>query len=476
VSDGLATGQAPAHLWVPPFDMSHGDLAEQMGEWVGFDRDPGQRLFLDAVFAETGEGIPACFEVGVVAPRQNLKTAALQEAALTWLFTMGLELIVWTAHLYDTAQKAHASMKSRIERNPDLRSQCKWPPPSAHGNEAIELKTGERIEFHARSSGGGRGLTGDKVILDEAFALKAGEMGALLPTMATRRDAQVIYASSAGMLTSDVLRGVRDRGRKGGDPSLAWLEWCAPRVDCEDPACFHVVGWPGCALDRRDLWWAANPALSAGRITEDVLVKFRLAMPPGEFAREFLGWWDDPPNLGGAFDVEVWNALADRNVERGTEVAFGVAVAPDRSWAAIGAAWTRPDGLVHLSLSDYAPTTAWVPSRVADLKERYEGSTFAAPDDALDLAPGAAKLGLPDQRRAYIGFDDALTARSVRHDDDAALNTSVRGAAWRKTGESKVLDRFGVVEISPLVAVTFARWALGVDGPSIYEDRGLVSM
>lgn len=454
----------PAHLWVPPHVASDGDLAEQMGvQQLGFDPDPGQRLFLDAVFAVNEDGLPACFEVAVIAPRQNLKTAALQEAACTWLFAEGRELIIWTAHLYDTAQKAFESMKQRIDRCPDLKAQCKWPPPSAHGAEAIVLKTGERIEFHARSTGGGRGLTGDKVILDEAFALKATEVGAVLPTMATKVQdgAQVVYASSAGLLQSEVLRGIRDRGRAGGDPQLAWLEWCAPWEPCDSDRCTHAVGSDGCALDRPHLWAAANPAMAAGRITEDAIRKFRGAMPPSEFAREFLGWWDDPPNLGGAFDMDVWATLADPSAERG-RASFGVAVAPDRSWAAIGAAWVRPDGLEQVELVDYRPTTAWVRQRLADLEGRWDARTVAH-EDAIDLLPDPdpeQKLSGPEQRRAHHGFDDAFTAKTLRHDNAPALNTAVRAAQWRKQGDSRVLDRSGTVDISPLHAVCLARHAL----------------
>ena len=421
---------------------------------MGFDEDPGQRLFLDAVFAENEAGLPACFEVGLVAPRQNLKTAALQEAALTWLLVQGVELVIWTAHLYDTAQKAFQSMVARIDRNPDLKAQCKWPPPSAHGAEAIVLKTGEAIEFHARSTGGGRGLTGDKVILDEGFALKPAEMGALLPTMATKPDGQVLYASSAGLLMSEILRGVRDRGRAGGDPSLGYLEWCAPFEPCDDTRCTHAVGSEGCALDRRHLWWAANPALG-GRIAEETLERFRRSMPPLEFAREFLGWWDDPPNMGGAFDMDAWAALADPSAERGSTVAFGVAVAPDRSWAAVGVAWARPDGAEQVMLADYRPTTTWVTGRVAELQARW-GGVVAAPEDAIDLVPDAHRLTGAEQRRAHHSLDDAITAKAIRHGNEPALNTAVRAAQWRKQGDSRVLDRSGSIDISPLHAVALA--------------------
>ncbi len=46
-----------------------------------------------------------------------------------------------------------------------------------NGEEAIELQTGQRLIFKARTKTGGRGLSGDKVVLDEAFALAAGAHG-----------------------------------------------------------------------------------------------------------------------------------------------------------------------------------------------------------------------------------------------------------------------------------------------------------
>ena len=62
-------------------------------------------------------------------------------------------------------------------------------------------------------------------------------MGALLPTLTTRPMAQVVYASSAGGLDAAVLRGIRDSGRAGNKPRLAYLEWCDP----DPPA--YCGGW-----------------------------------------------------------------------------------------------------------------------------------------------------------------------------------------------------------------------------------------
>src|SRR5690349_3021384 len=128
--------------------------------------DDDQRDILDAIFAEKADGTPAAFEVAAVAPRQNLKTSTLELAALTDLFVFREPLHIWTAHLFDTAQKTFAHMERLIRSHPDYRDRVKFD----HGNDdqAITLlPTGERIEFRARSKGAGRGVTGAKITFDE---------------------------------------------------------------------------------------------------------------------------------------------------------------------------------------------------------------------------------------------------------------------------------------------------------------------
>ena len=48
-----------------------------------------------------------------------------------------------------------------------------------NGDEAIELVTGSRLIFKTRTKGGGRGLSGSKVILDEGMFLQPMHMGSL---------------------------------------------------------------------------------------------------------------------------------------------------------------------------------------------------------------------------------------------------------------------------------------------------------
>jgi hypothetical protein len=464
------TAVAPAHLWVPPYDRTDGDIAAEIGEQVGLVPDPDQRMILDAIFAVRDDK-PACFEAAVIASRQNIKTSTLEIAALTDLFVFEVPLHLWTAHLFKTAVSAFEDMVRLIEANDDFRRRCR-KPRTANGDEAIELLTGQRIEFHARSKGGGRGLTGTKVTLDEALFLAPPEMGALLPTMATKRDAQIRYGSSAGLAQSGVLRGVRNRGRAGGDPSLAWIEWCAERADCETPFCHHFVGTPGCALDRRDLWAASNPALGR-RITVEALEQFRRAMPPEEFAREFLGWWEDPPDDdGGAIADEAWSACLDRESRFGDgPVSLGLHLTGDRTTAYVAGVGAREDGLVHAEL--LAETR---PSRVVDeilalvAKRRapvvidpgsHAGSLIQPLEDA---GVEVEQITLQKLAAACGQVYDLVTEKQLRHIGQAQLDAAVAGASTRVLSRDAWLWKGAAV--TPLVAVTLAAHGHAIAGTS----------
>lgn len=238
---------APA--WTETLGPEVADLCEQ----VGYTPDPEQRLLLDDTFGLDRHGNSVAFEVAAICCRQNLKTGFLKQAALGWLFVTDQRLVVWSAHEFGTAQEAFRDMEQLISGSDMLRRRVK-NVSRGNGDEAIEILGGPRLMFKARTKGGGRGLTGDKVILDEAFALQPAHMGALLPTLSARPDPQVAYGSSAGLSSSAVLRGLRDRGRAGTSSKLAYAEWCAPEGICLTVACTHVLGTEGCALDDPANW------------------------------------------------------------------------------------------------------------------------------------------------------------------------------------------------------------------------------
>lgn len=450
---------------MPDYRTTYGDLAGGLGADLGMSPDAEQQDILNAIFAENEPGVPAFFGAAAIAPRQNIKTSTLELAALTDLFVFREPLSIWTAHLFKTARKTFEHMVGLIESYDAYRKLCR-KPRTANGDEAIELLSGERIEFYARSKGGGRGLTAPKVTLDEALFLQSVAMGALLPTMATLRNAQVRYGSSAGVADSEVLRGVRDRGRDGLDPRLAYFEWCAPLQDCETPDCTHLAKRvTGCALDNRELWAAANPALGR-RISMETLEQLRLEMPPLEFRREFLGWWDEPAMGLIGIPEYAWESCTAKPDDVSAHPSISVDVALDRTFTSVAVAGVRADGRVQVELVEYRPGTAWVVERCGEMQREWGAAiTLDASGPASVLIPdfeaaGFTVSGLPrgEVVQACGGMFDAVTEGTVAHLGDPTLTAAVL-AARLKTGESYVFTRKGDIDISPLYAVTLARWA-----------------
>ena len=212
----------PAYRTDLDYAYTLGPEVSELATVAGFAPDPEQRLGLDLLFAMDNRDRSVAFEFAVVCARQNLKTGLFKQAVLGWLFLTEQNLVVWSAHEFDTAKEAFRDMAQLVEGCPDLDREVKRIY-RGNGDESIELLSGQRLIFKARTKSGGRGLTGDKVVLDEAFALHADHMGALLPTLSVRPDPQVVYGSSAGLASSDVLRVIRDRGRAGRSPRLAYL-------------------------------------------------------------------------------------------------------------------------------------------------------------------------------------------------------------------------------------------------------------
>ena len=132
---GAAAVPDPAFRSVPARGGTNGDLAAKVGVDLGLPPDADQQEMLDAIFA-TAPGdpsMPASMEFAVAAARQNIKTSTLEIAALTDLFVFR-EPHIWTAHLFDTAQKTFKHMRALIEHAPDYRELCRWPPRTANGD------------------------------------------------------------------------------------------------------------------------------------------------------------------------------------------------------------------------------------------------------------------------------------------------------------------------------------------------------
>lgn len=485
----------PNHWSGPDWVLTDGPAVAELNAAAGFAPDPQQELGLDMIFAVGENGLPASFAFCAICCRQNLKTGLLKQATIGWLYVTDEHRIVWSAHEMGTTRDAHKDLTTLIEDTPALSRRLPATPNrgiyDANGQERIELATGQVLKFKARTLSGGRGLTGDKVILDEAFALKPAHVGALLPTMTARPAGQVLYASSAGKLDSTVLRDVRDRGRAGSSPRLSYIEWLAPQEPCrdaegeEDLTCQHPKDAPDrgidCALDRQHLWRAANPTIATGRISIQTIADLRQELPPDEFARESLGWWEDPDNGGDSVfgpgrwpDCKVDPALVGEPPTDGLTI--GVAVSIDQQWTSLGAGGRWGDSRIHVGptedaegLADRRRGTLWVPARVKQLQDHYGCAVVIdekCPDPNLakaleDAGVKVHRANLEEVVTACAAIFNEVRDGLLTHFGTQELDDAVAGAVQRAIGDRWAWGRRkSESDVSMLEACTLA--ALGV--------------
>lgn len=424
----------------------------ERAESVGLVLDEWQRFVLDVALGERADDKWAAFEVALLVARQNGKGGILEALELAALFDFGDELILHSAHEFKTASEAFRRVLPWVENCDELRKKVKQVRTS-HGDEGIELLNGHRLRFVARSTGSGRGFTGDRVILDEAYALDAAAMGALLPTLSARPNPQLWYVSSAPMSSSVQLHAVRSRALAGGDERLAFMEW-----SCAEEA---AVGPDAVAQ--------ANPALGI-RIDLEFVEAERAALPPEVFRRERLGIPDKP--LGGVETViprARWDAGEDADSQIAGPVWFAIDVTPDRSWSSIGAAGVRGDDKRHVELIEHRSGTHWVVARVVELLDRWgRGPVAVDPGSAAGSLIGELEqagvevktLTAREVAQACGMFYDDVVEDNQRHvAAQPALTAAVIGASKRPLGDAWAWNRRGSdVDISPLVACTLANW------------------
>jgi hypothetical protein len=440
--------------------------------------DPWQALALDKALGEKADGRWSAFEVGLVVSRQNGKGSILEARELAGLFLFGERLILHSAHEFKTASDAFRRVSQLIESNPDFDREVSRVTRS-HGDEGIELRSGQRLKFIARTSGSGRGPA-DTVILDDAYNLSDAAMSALLPTLTTSKNPQIWYTSSAVNqelhVNGYVLARVRRRALKGDDPGLCYLEWSV------DPDLY--ADHPEIATDPRYIAMS-NPSLGTPRLTMDYVLQEQRSLPAKTYAVERLsiGDWPVSDDAARVIPAATWNPLANRTLgyHTGFPLVFAIDVPPNRASADIGIAGRtalRADGfdankirveVVPERFKGEQRGTGWVVKRAIELHKKWNPPAWI-----IDRSgPGATLVdeledaGLPvyttdasEMAAACGGFyDDAMEGRLI-HGGQPTLDQAVAAADTRKLLDRWAWSRAGLTPISPLVAVTLARFGL----------------
>jgi hypothetical protein len=467
---------------------------------AGFPPDPEQQLLLDVSFGLDKHGRPLVFETVLIAPRQNLKTGFLKQRALGKLFVQDRPLVVWSAHEFDTSRRALLDLEAMIESAPSLRRRVRLTARgkvATHGaipEITLEPRPGKQygatLAFKTRTSGGGRGLSGDDLFVDEAFAAQADQMGAVMPIMLARPDSQVDFASSACRPESEYLWDLVQQGRAGGGRRMLFAEWCTPppsEVCDAGDVCTHGRESTGCGCDKPEVIKLAHSAVTRGRIELQKITDLRRTMPPAEFGREIMGWHDEPDEDTTALSFDAWQKLEDLGSKAESVTGFGVEISLDRAWGSFGAAGPRDKKRAHIELVERRRGTGWMLARAEELDRDHGRPMFVIDGGgpAASLITEFEDAGLwvvvadtSDVAEAYAFLVDAVAQGGVSHGPQVELDQAVMAAKKRPVGDGKfALGRkaSGGADITPLKCVELPLWAhlkfgegLGPDDIGVY--------
>jgi hypothetical protein len=447
--------QRPQVEHLPPAAVtSAGREAIDLAASAGLILDDWQQHVLLHALGEKDDGKWSAFEVGLVVPRQNGKGSILEALELAALFLFDERLVIHSAHEVPTAMEHFLRLQTLIEGSPDL-SRKVAAITVANGKEGIRLRSGARLKIKARSKGGARGFTGDRIVLDEAYDLPPKAIGAMIPTLSARPNPQVWYVSSAPHSDSVILHGLRSRAMSPETQRLAYFEWCnEPDVDPDDV----------------DSWYQSNPALGI-RISEQFVADELRAMSsaPEQFMVERLGVPEPLDGQDPGLALDAWHHLSDVHSTISTGHRFALDVSPARTRSSIGVGGLRADGVYHAEVVDSRDGTGWVFDRAVELWQRHQAAFVIDPGSAAgtfivplrDAGVEVIEATTRSLVQACGLVDDAVSNGRLRHIDQRELNDAVKGAARRPVGDAWAWSRRSAkLDITPLVAITLALGAV----------------
>ncbi len=421
---------------------------------------PWQQYVADVALEVDERGMFVYKLVLVTVPRQSGKTtldgAVMDHRALT----------VPRGRVWFTMQSAKDAVDWLVNEF--------WPMHGAAGDEvALRRMAGSEHVKWRRSAGlirpfppnetGLHSKKSDLVVVDEAWAfdlIKGHAIDqAIVPTQATRPNAQTWKVSTAGDAASVWWLGSVEAGRaavqKGRDSGLAYFEWsCPPDMDPTDP-----VSWP-----------QYHPAFGRTIGVEAMQAALDQLGRDG-FARAYGNQWVS--TLARVIPLEAWRHAgedpADLPLAGRVALAFDVAV--DRSDAAIVAAWRTPDGVAHVEVADHRPGAGWLVERLLELRDRWQPLVVAydAAGPALDIADALERAGLEplglkakEYAAACAALLEALCAEepAVRYRHHEALDAAAAAAVRRALGDAWAWGRRqSSGSLAALTGATVAVWA-----------------
>lgn len=518
-------GSELPRLWTPPLreltpETSKGFECIAFAEGIlGIELLPWQKWLLIHALELAEDGSFRFRTVVLLVARQNGKSTLMQVLTLWRMYVDAAKLIIGTAQNLDIAEEQWRGAVELAEGVPELADEIARVVKT-NGGKALELESGERYKVAAANRKGGRGLSGDLVLMDELREHSNWDSwSAVTKTTLARFYAQVWAASNAGDAASIVLRflrklahtalgnpdGLEDVGAPADDDeadgdTLGLFEWSAP---------------PGISIWDRDGWAMANPSLGY-TITEKAIASAARTDPEGIFRTEVLCQWLDT-TADGPFPEGRWEKARDDASAIVGRYVFCVDTSHDRTTTHIGVAGYNAEGVLHVEVVASRSGTAWVKDWLTTPPEGKHVARMADPDlvgvtlqangapvsSLLDELEKVEKLNVipwsgadlsrwtgmfydrvrgteKDEKGNAIPPEDVVPA--IRHRVQPVLDVAAATAVAKPSGDAFFWDRGkSPNDVAPLVAVTGAAGCFLVHGTvlkkrSKYEDEDPITI
>lgn len=454
-------------------------------EVLGLELYPWQKWLLIHALELKPNGKFRFRTVIVMVARQNGKSRLLQILSLWRMYVDGAPLVIGTAQNLDVAEELWQAAVELAEGNDDLAGEIAHIDRT-NGKKALRLVPRpedklpiRRYKVAAANRKGGRGLSGDLILMDELREHSNWDSwSAVTKTTMARAKPQVWAASNAGDASSVVLRHLRKASlrqivdKTTADASVGLFEWSAvywnPKGGDDQKGDFENL-----ATSDRNGWAQANPSVEWGDLTMEALQAAWETDPDPVFRTECLCQWISTAAMG-PWEDGLWDSLKDKESKRASKAEpfyYGVDVSWDRNWTAISVASRRADGLVHAEVVAYRTGTDWAIGWLTERKDKpgLQGVALqenGSPVGSLVADMLQAKIPVVGWGGGELGkgtgqFYDLVRQSGLRHRDQDALTLAASTAQTKPVADYWLWDRKrSPFDISPLISLNAAVWAL----------------
>ncbi|MCF8605143.1 terminase [Gordonia sp. HY442] len=493
---------------------SHGFAAIAFAEVVlGLTLFPWQKWLLIHALELREDGTYRFRTVLLLVARQNGKTLIMLVLALWHLYALQSRTVIGTAQDLSNAEKAWAEAVEMAEGEPEL-AELIEKVTLGHPKSLLVAPSEDRLaEYRVATASrkGGRGFSGDLVLLDELREHQSWDSwSAVTKTSLARPKAQVWCFSNAGDYASIVLRFLRASAHQAlgwpdgdadkdvldeGASAEDFAEWEDELREDDSLGLFEYSAAPDAKRGDRHGWAQANPSMNYTDLVPDCITERAIAAamrtdPRHVFEVEVLCRWIATPDQG-PFPAGKWQACRDNasEIAEDSQNVVAVDVSWNRSTTYVALAGWRQDGKAHGEINADRAGTEWLVPWLVERKDKIavvvvqaNGAPASSLIDDIEAA-GLTVLacGGPDMGKATGKTYDLVESGGLRVKDHPGLNLAAQTAHVRLTGDgAAVVDRKSSPnDAAPLVALIEALWGLQKRPPkreSIYESADFMML